>query len=76
MPAICVPGRAADHAAARLINVTDVLQLTSVSRGTLYLMMKAGEFPRPLQIGKRRVAWREAQVREWIESRQAVRWAA
>lgn len=71
-----LPGKAADHAVSRLIGVRDVLELTSFSRGTLYRLIRDNRFPVPLQIGKRRVAWREAQVRDWIESQTAVRWAA
>lgn len=68
--------KAADHAASRLVSVRDVLILTSISRGTLYNWIKQGDFPKPVQIGKRRVAWREQQVRDWISSRETTAWAA
>jgi prophage regulatory protein len=68
--------KAVDHAAARLVSIRDVLALTSISRGTLYIWIKQGHFPKPVQIGKRRVAWREQQVRDWISSRETTAWAA
>jgi prophage regulatory protein len=47
-----------------------------MSRSTVYLMIKEGLFPKPLQIGKKRVAWREAEVLEWIACRKVAEWAA
>lgn len=41
-----------------------------LSRSTIYEMMNRGEFPRPVRIGRRAVAWREADVGEWLASRE------
>jgi len=54
----------------RLLALPTVLELTTLKRQTLYAMMLADRFPRPVKVGKRRVAWREADVATWIESRQ------
>jgi prophage regulatory protein len=43
---------------------------TALSRSTLYEWIKRGDFPRPLKLGARIVAWRESDVNEWLESRQ------
>jgi prophage regulatory protein len=59
-----------------LINAHTVCQLANMSRSTVYLMIKEGLFPKPLQIGKKRVAWREAEVLEWIACRKVAEWAA
>ena len=50
----------------RLLSMADVKQLTSLSASSVHRKVAAGEFPRPLQVGQRRVAWREAEVREWL----------
>ena len=63
-------------AASRVIDVKEVCRLTSLHRATLYDMTKRGEFPRPVKLAKRRVAWREADVLTWLEKRPAVNWAA
>ena len=60
----------------RLVSPKAVCSMTSVSRGTLYTMARRGDFPRPLQIGTRRVAWREADVLAWLATRESVSWAA
>lgn len=53
----------------RLLRLEQVLGLTGLSKATLYQMVAAGEFPRPVRIGRRAVAWRESAVQVWIFSR-------
>ncbi len=53
----------------RLLRKSEVLRLCALSRSGLYAKIKAGEFPRPVRLGPRAVAWREKEVRDWIESR-------
>ena len=63
-------------AANRVVDLKAVCQLTSLHRATLYELAKRGDFPRPVKLAKRRVAWREADVLAWLETRPAVDWAA
>src|SRR5262245_41794128 len=60
--------------AERLISMAAVSQLASVTRGTIYSWVTAGDFPAPLQIGKRRIAFREADVMAWLASRREAVW--
>lgn len=62
--------------ADRLIPQTTVSERTGLGRTSLYLKSKAGEFPQPVKIGARRIAWREADVSAWIASRPAAYGAA
>ncbi|WP_093740815.1 helix-turn-helix transcriptional regulator [Sulfitobacter delicatus] len=41
---------------------------TGLSRSSLYSMVDAGDFPRPIRIGKRAVAWPESAVAAWLAS--------
>jgi prophage regulatory protein len=43
-----------------------VLELVPVGKSTLYLMMAAGEFPKPKKLGGRAAAWSKAEVEAWI----------
>ena len=43
---------------------------TGLSRSTLYDWMKRGQFPQPVKLGARLVAWRESDINAWLESRQ------
>ena len=45
---------------------------TGLSRSTIYLMIKAGTFPKPVKLGARAVGWREADILDWLESRETV----
>jgi prophage regulatory protein len=42
---------------------------TGLSRSSLYAMMEAGDFPRPIRIGKRAVAWPQSAVQAWLATR-------
>ena len=54
----------------RLIKRSEVERLTSLSRAGIYASMLEGSFPRPVQTGKRSVAWRFEEVRQWLASRE------
>lgn len=42
---------------------------TGLSRSAIYLMMRAGTFPRNISLGARAVGWLEADIQGWINSR-------
>ena len=44
---------------------------TGLSRSSIYAMMDAGEFPRPVRIGKRAVAWPQSEIEHWLANRPA-----
>lgn len=46
-----------------------VEELTGLSRTTIYVMMKRGEFPRPVKLTSKAVAWPESVIAEWLASR-------
>jgi len=51
----------------RLIKKAELLELVSASYPTIWRWMRDGAFPRPVILGPNRVAWRESEVREWLE---------
>ena len=52
----------------RLLNKWAVETQTSLDITTIYRKMKAGTFPQPVRVGKRRVAWRESDIAAWQDS--------
>ena len=54
---------------ARLLNALQVSALIGVSRTTLYRMVLAKQFPRPIRIGQRATRWRLSEILEWMDSR-------
>lgn len=61
--------RATHERPGRLIRRGEVLRLVGFSKSTLYERIAAGDFPRPVRVAPRCVAWVEADVLEWIEAR-------
>lgn len=54
----------------RLLRRPAVEAYTGLSRSTIYDWMKRGEFPQPVKLGARIVAWRESDVTAWLDSRE------
>ena len=52
-----------------LVKLPAVLNATGLSRSTLYARVKIGEFPAPVKLGERAIAWRVESVRAWIAQR-------
>ncbi|WP_318012042.1 helix-turn-helix transcriptional regulator [Mesorhizobium sp. CA7] len=64
---------ASNDNAPRLMAPKDAAIATSLSRPLLTLMADAGEFPKPVRLGERRIAYVRAEVEAWIDSRIAAR---
>ncbi len=62
----------------RLIRLREVMDLTGLSKSYVYALAAQGRFPRSISLvpGGTSRAWVEAEVRQWIEQRIAVREAA
>jgi prophage regulatory protein len=46
-----------------------VREACGLSRTELYRQIRAGNFPKPVAIGVRAVAWRESDIQDWIAAR-------
>ena len=53
----------------RLIRLPDVEGATGCKKSTIYELMKAGRFPKPVRLSARHVAWSEAAVLQWVQDR-------
>lgn len=51
------------------IRLPEVKRSVSISRSEIYRRMRAGEFPRPVKIGVRAVAWTRSSIQSWIDAR-------
>ena len=54
----------------RLLRMPEVLERTGVSKATIYRLIKAGKFPKPVGLGVRAVGWDAHAIDEWIEARE------
>lgn len=59
------------NTANRLISFAELKPFTGIgySRDHLRRLVKAGAFPKPVNLSSARIAWREADVQEWIAMR-------
>jgi len=63
-----------DHAAAlsdrpdRILRLPAVLDLTGLSRSTLYRKIQERTFPRQIALGARCAGWRESAVTAWMQN--------
>lgn len=57
----------------RFIRRPAVENRTGLARSTIYLLMQNGQFPKPVRIGGRAVAWPEADIEAWLNARLAER---
>ncbi len=43
---------------------------TGLAPSTMYYFISKGDFPKPVKLGARSVAWYEHEIEEWISSRE------
>lgn len=55
--------------ATTLLRLPAVMARTGLPRSSIYERMARGDFPRPVSLGKRTVAWLETDVDAWIDAR-------
>jgi prophage regulatory protein len=65
--------RALPPGAPRILRRPEVEALVGMRKTALYERIQAGEFPRPVPIGRRAVGWLSQEVMGWIEARAALR---
>lgn len=60
---------AAGEMAVVFLRLQAVIRVTGLSRSTLYRLIADEQFPRPVRLGPRAVAWRRTDVEAWGEAR-------
>ena len=53
----------------RLLRIKDVVQITGLSRSSIYKFIEEGKFPKQIYLSQRTVAWSKADIDEWVQSR-------
>ena len=55
----------------RLLSFRDLKARCTLSRSTVWRYVQRGEFPKPIKVTDRRIAWRESDVTRWLDKRAA-----
>lgn len=53
----------------RLIRISEVIDKTGYCRAWIYRLIKNNEFPEPIKIGPRSIAFVEKEIDEWIDDK-------
>lgn len=67
--AIDLPQRFVGGGGAPYLRIAVVMDVTGLGRSTIYRLMADDQFPPPVRLTKRLVAWRRTDVERWFESR-------
>ena len=57
------------------LTLKEVMEITTIGRSTIYYWMPKGLFPRPINIGPRKVAWLQSDIDDWMEERIGTKFA-
>jgi len=49
-----------------LLKIQKVIELTTLSRSTIYRLVESGKFPRPVKLTSRTIGWVEEEVKDFI----------
>lgn len=55
----------------QLIRLKQVIELTSLSKSSIYRLIGCDDFPRPVPLGARSVAWSKYEVEQWCSRKIA-----
>ena len=64
-----MPDEKSKAAECRLIRMKEVMHISGLSRTALYLSIKRKDFPAPVKLSARAVAWPQDEVVAWVKSR-------
>ena len=53
----------------KFIKIEDVLQMTSLSRTTMYSLIRKGSFPKQIKLGNRISVWSEEKIISWMNDK-------
>jgi prophage regulatory protein len=52
-----------------LLSFNEVIKITRRSRATIYRDLRAGRFPKPIELGANAIAWKNSEIEAWLNSR-------
>lgn len=71
-----MPQAPAEHAIERrtpvFLRMRTVLSMTGLARSTIYRLISRSEFPAPVRLSQRTIAWRLDDVEQWSADRPAI----
>lgn len=56
---------------ALLLRIGTVVRVTGLGRSTIYRLVACNEFPSPVRLTRRAVAWRRSDLERWTNARES-----
>lgn len=56
--------------AEEILRLPRVIAMIGIRRSWIYQAVAEGQFPTPVQLGRRAVGWRRSDVEAWLASRK------
>ncbi len=53
----------------RFLRLPEVIKQIGLSRSTIYAYIAEGQFPKPILLGPRAVAWNSEDIEDWMEAK-------
>jgi prophage regulatory protein len=50
----------------RILRITEVMKITGLARSSIYMHMRAHEFPKQIHLSINSVGWLESEINEWM----------
>jgi len=57
----------------KIIRLNEVMDMTGLSRSTIYRMMDKEDFPLSTSLGERAIGWSMQEVQEWVQNKLNIR---
>ena len=52
-----------------LLKLPEVIEITRLSKPTIYRLLAEADFPRPIRVGLRAVRWHAHEIQDWVDTR-------
>ena len=53
-----------------VVRMSRLVEMIGLSRSTIWKLLSEDQFPNPIRLGSRSIAWRVKDVEEWLQSRE------
>ncbi len=54
----------------QILKLKEISSLTKLSSSTIYRLVQAGEFPKPIKLAAHASGWLESDIDDWIRDRK------
>lgn len=57
--------------ADRLVRIKEINECFAIPVSTIWYWVNKGNFPKPIKMGARFIAWRESELNAWLDAKQS-----